>query len=152
GSGATQIPLENTEGLREGDVLFLGQERLIVRDVGTNTITIDTDPDVAGNQGISGSYPAGTYVNPISIYRLTALEYSISFNPSLERFELRRWDKVEGNRTLAENIQALGVKQVDQHLYRITLTARTRVRDPDYLENDGFRTRTLESQVRLRNL
>jgi hypothetical protein len=70
----------------------------------------------------------------------------------LERFELRRWDKVEGDRTLAENIQALEVKQEDQHLYRITLTARTRVKDPDYLENNGFRTRVLESQVRLRNL
>jgi type II secretory pathway pseudopilin PulG len=151
-SGATEIPLKNTEGLRAGDILFLGQERLIVRDVGMNTITIDTDPDEAGNQEISGSYPAGTYVNPIPIYRLTVLEYSINFNPSVERFELRRWDKVEGDRTLAENIQALKAKLEDQHLYRITLTARTRVRDPDYLENDGFRTRTLESQVRFRNL
>jgi len=151
-SGSTQIPLKNAEGLRAGDVLFLGEDRLIVRDVGTTTITIDTDPDVVGNQGISGSYPAGTYVNPIPIYRLTALEYSINFIPSLERFELRRYDKVEGDRTLAENIQALEVKQEDQHLYRITLTARTRVKDPDYLENNGFRTRVLESQVRLRNL
>ena len=151
-SGATQIPLKSTDGLRAGDILFLGQDRLIVRDVGTDTITIDTDPDLAGNQPISGSYSAGTFVNPISIYRLTALEYSINFNPSLERFELRRWDKVEGNRTLAENIQALEVKQEDQHLYRITLTARTRVKDPDYLENNGFRTRVLESRVRLRNL
>jgi prepilin-type N-terminal cleavage/methylation domain-containing protein len=152
GAGATQIPLRITVGLRAGDVLFLGQDRLIVRDVGTETITIDTDPDTAGNQGISGSYPDGTYVNPVPIYRLTALEYSINFNPGLERFELRRWDRVEGNRTLAENIQALEVNQEDQNLYRITLTARTRVKDPDYLENNGFRTRVLESQVRLRNL
>jgi hypothetical protein len=56
GSGAIQIPLRSTEGLRGGDILFLGEDRLIVRDVGTSTITIDTDPEVAGNQGISGGY------------------------------------------------------------------------------------------------
>jgi type II secretory pathway pseudopilin PulG len=154
GSNATQIPLENTEGLRADDVLFLGEDRLIVRDVGTETITIDTDPDVAGNQGISGSYPVGTYVNPIPIYRLTALEYYIEIDENLNRPVLIRDDLVEGKRTLAENIQELKVDPDgnDQPLYTVWLTARTRVRDPDYLENDGFRTRALESQVRLRNL
>ncbi len=148
-TGATQIPLKNTDGLQAGDILFLGQDRLIVRDVGTDTITIDTDPDTAGDQGISGSYPAGMFVNPIPVYRLTALEYSIDPN-----FNLRRDDKVEGNRTLAENIQELGMDpdDHDQPLYTIRLTARTRVKDPDYLENEGYRTRALESKVRLRNL
>jgi type II secretory pathway pseudopilin PulG len=148
-SGATQIPLRSTAGLRTGDILFLGQDRLIVRDVGTDTITIDTDPDVAGNQGISESYQAGTRVNPISVYRLTAVEYSIN------SFNLMRDDRVEGNRTLAENIRDLQItpdSQDDQPLYFIQLTAGTRVRDPDYLENGGFRTRSLESQVTLRNL
>lgn len=158
--GATQIPLKNPEGLRTGDVLFLGQDRLIVRDVGTSTITIDTDPDLAANQGIFGSYPAGTYVNPIPIYRLTAVKYSIEVddaNPGRPIPFLSRNDSVEGNvdRKLAEYIEKLEVTpddQDDQSLYTIRLTARTRVRDPDYLENDGFRTRTLESRVRLRNL
>ncbi len=158
--GATQIPLKKAEGLRAGDVLFLGEDRLIVRDVGTNTITIDTDPDVAGNQGISGSYPAGTYLNPIPIYRLTALEYSIEVDtqdPERPIPFLSRNDIVEGNidRKVAEYIEKLEVTpddRDDQSLYTIRLTARTRVRDPEYLENDGFRRRTLESQVRLRNL
>ena len=149
GTGATQIPLKNTDGLRAGDILFLGQDRLIVREVGTDTITIDTDPDTAGNQGISGSYPAGTFVNPIPVYRLTALEYSINSNSYL-----RRDDKVQGNRTLTENMQGLEVTpdDHDQPLYTIRLTARTRAKDPDYLENEGYRTRVLESKVRLRNL
>jgi hypothetical protein len=151
-SGATQIPLRSTEGLRAGDVLFLGQDRIIVRDVGTDTITIDTDPDLGANQGISASYPAGTYVNPISVYRLTAVEYSVETDTALNRPNLIRDDVVEGKRTLAENIQGLEVEQEDQHFYRITLTARTRVKDPDYLENNGFRTRVLESRVKLRNL
>ena len=147
-SGATQIPLRITAGLRAGDILFLGKDRLILRDVGTDTITIDTDPDTAGNQGISESYPDGTYVNPVPIYRLTALRYYI------DNDLLRRHDMVEGNRTLAENIQELRVDPGgdDQPLYEIRLTARTRVQDPDYLENEGYRTRALESQVRLRNL
>jgi hypothetical protein len=56
---------------------------------------------------------------------------------------------------LAENIQELRIDpndQDDQSLYEISLTARTRVKDPDYLDNDGYRSRVLESQVRLRNL
>jgi prepilin-type N-terminal cleavage/methylation domain-containing protein len=154
-AGATQIPLRITAGLRAGDVLFLGQDRLIVRDVGSDTITIDTDPDTAGNQGISEIYPDGTYINPIPIYRLTALKYYIESDPGSGYLVLRRHDMVEGNRTLAENIQQLEVTpndQDDQPFYEICLTARTRVQDPDYLENEGFRTRVLESQVRLRNL
>ncbi|UCD71552.1 MAG: prepilin-type N-terminal cleavage/methylation domain-containing protein [Syntrophobacterales bacterium] len=154
GAGATQIPLRNTDGLRAGDTLFLGQDRLIVIDVGADTITIDTDPDTAGNQGVSGSYPAETFVNPVPIYRLTALIYYIESDPRSGYLVLRRHDMVEGNRTLAENIQQLEVTpdDHDQPLYEIRLTARTRVQDPDYRENEGFRTRVLESQVRLRNL
>ncbi len=156
GSGATQIPLRNTDGLRAGDILFLGEDRLIVRDVGTDTITIDTDPEVAGNQGISGSYPAGTYVNPIAVYRVTAVRYSIDSSSGSP--VLRRNDEVEGNRTLAENVQELRIDpndQDDQSLYNIWLTARTRVEDPNYTHpdtGDHYRTRQLESQVRLRNL
>jgi hypothetical protein len=161
--GATQIPLKNTEGLRGGDVLFLGQDRLIVIDVGTDTITIDTDPDVAGNQGISGSYPAESYVNPIPIYRLTALVYSIE-SIEIDGREIRylsRNDKVEGNlnRRLAEHIEKLKVTpdSHDEPLYTIRLVARTRVEDPDYKDidrgySDGYRRRILESQVTLRNL
>jgi len=153
GSGAIQIPLRSTEGLRGGDILFLGEDRLIVRDVGTSTITIDTDPEVAGNQGISGGYSEGTFVNPIPVYRLTAVRYSIDSSSGSP--VLRRNDEVEGNRTLAENIQELRIDpndQDDQSLYEISLTARTRVKDPDYLENNGYRSRGLGSQVRLRNL
>jgi|GEM_PF-2074440 len=160
GSGATQIPLKNTDGLRGGDVLFLGQDRLIVIDVGTDTVTVDTDPDVAGNQGISGSYPAETYVNPIPIYRLTALVYSIEIDDRDIRY-LSRNDKVEGNlnRKLAEHIEKLKVKpdSHDEPSYTIRLVARTRVKDPDYKDEvrgylDGYRRRILESQVTLRNL
>jgi prepilin-type N-terminal cleavage/methylation domain-containing protein len=155
--GATQIPLKHTDGLMEGDILILGKERLIVRAVGVSTITIDTDPEEAGNQGIHAGYPAGTSMNPIPIYRLTALEYSIAIDesdPSRSLPFLRRDDKVEGDRKLAENIQELQITpddQDDQSLYTLRLTARTRVRDPDYRENDGFRRRILESQVRVRN-
>jgi hypothetical protein len=154
--GATQIPLKSTDGLRAGDILFLGEDRLIVRDVGTDTITIDTDPEVAANQGISGGYSGGTFVNPIPVYRLTAVRYSIDSSSGSP--VLRRNDEVEGNRTLAENVQELRIDpndQDDQSLYNIWLTARTRVEDPDYTHpdtGDHYRTRQLESQVTLRNL
>jgi prepilin-type N-terminal cleavage/methylation domain-containing protein len=158
GPDATQIPLKSVDGLRSGDVLFLGQDRMIVRDVGTDTVTIDTDPELAGNQGISRDYPGGTLVNPTPVYRLTAVEYTIQIDNSEPKRPipiLRRDDKVEGDRRLAENIQELQITpddQDDESLYTIRLTARTRVRDLDYRENGGYRRRVLESQVRLRNL
>jgi len=155
--GATEIPLETTEGLRAGDVLFLGEDRLMVRDVGTETITIDIDPEVAGNQGISTGHPEGTCVNPIPVYRLTALLYSIETDDSEPKRPIQylsRNDKVEGDRRtkLAEYIQKLQVPLYDPPLCTIEVTARTRVKDPDYRENEGYRTRTLKSQVKLRNL
>lgn len=157
GSGATQIPLKHTDGFMEGDILILGKERLIVKAVGMSTITVDTDPEEAGNQGISGGYPEGTFMNPTPIYRLTALEYSISADasdPDRPIPFLSRDDKVEGDRKLAEHIQELEITpddQDDQSLYTLRLTARTRVRDSDYREHGGFRRRVLESQVRVRN-
>ncbi len=88
------------------------------------------------------------------------MEYSIEVDtqdPERPIPFLSRNDIVEGNidRKVAEYIEKLEVTpddRDDQSLYTIRLTARTRVRDPEYLENDGFRRRTLESQVRLRNL
>lgn len=157
GPGATQIPLKHTDGFMEGDILILGKERLIVKAVGMSTIIIDTDPEEAGNQGINGSYPEGTFLNPTPIYRLTALEYSISADesdPDRPIPFLRRNDKVEGDRKLAEHIHELQITpddQDDQALYTLRLTAQTRVRDPDYSEHGGFRRRVLESQVRVRN-
>ena len=154
--GSTEIPLVDTGGLASGDVLSMGTETLTITAVANNSITVDTDLETAENQGISGTYPAGTVMNPVPVFRVTALEYTI--DPYSGCF--LRDDKVmtagggEAAR-LAGNIQDIQITpddQDDQTWYTITLTARTRNPDPDYMENGGYRQRILRSAVMLRNL
>ena len=154
--GETEIPLVDTGGLASGDVLNLGAETIIITAVSNNTLTVDTDLETAGNQGISGTYPAGTVINPIPVFRITAVEYTI--DPDSGCF--LRDDKImtaggsEAAR-LAGNIQDIQITpddQDDQTHYTITLTARTRNPDPDFTDNGGYRQRILQSAVMLRNL
>jgi prepilin-type N-terminal cleavage/methylation domain-containing protein len=155
GEGNTEIPLVNTSGLVSGDVLNLGTETVTVTAVSNNSITVDTDPDTAGNQGISGTYPGGTIINPIPVFRVTALEYSVDpYSGTL----LRR-DRAMGTQQspieLAGNIQEIQITpddQNDQAFYTVTLSARTRAPDPEYVQNQGYRQRILQSTVKLRNL
>jgi prepilin-type N-terminal cleavage/methylation domain-containing protein len=150
--GSTEIPLVDTGGLVSGDVLALGTETVTITAVSNNSITVDTDPDTAGNQPITGTYPAGTVINPIPVFRVTAVRYGI--DPYTGSFT--REDKAVGTvAELAGNIQDIQISpddQNDQSFYTITLTARTRTPDPDYVENQGFRQRVLQSTVALRNL
>jgi len=151
GSGDTDIPLVNASGLVSGDVLNLGTETLTITGIATNSLTVDTDPGTAGNQGISGDYPAGTIINPIPVFRVTAVGYAIDAYGNFTRE-----DKALGVvADLAGNILDIQITpddQNDQTWYTLTLTARTRKPDPEYTQNGGFRQRVLQSTVALRNL
>jgi prepilin-type N-terminal cleavage/methylation domain-containing protein len=150
--GNTEIPIIDTGGLVSGDVLGLGTETVTITAVSNNNITVDTDPDTAGNQPITGTYPAGTIINPIPVFRVTAVQYGI--DPYTGSFT--REDRAVGAvAELAGNIQDIQITpddQNDQSFYTITLTARTRNPDPDYVQNQGYRERVLQSRVTLRNL
>jgi prepilin-type N-terminal cleavage/methylation domain-containing protein len=149
--GSTDIPLVNASGLVSGDLLNLGTETFTITGIATNTLTVDTDPETAGNQGISGDYPAGTIINPIPVFRVTAVEYAIDAYGNFTRNDRALGVVAE----LAGNIQDIQIDpddQADQPWYDITLTARTRKPDPDYTQNGGRRQRVLQSRVALRNL
>ena len=155
GNGDTDIPLVNAGGLTSGDMLNLGTETITITAIATNTLTVDTDPETVGNQPINGTYPAGTIINPIPVFRVTAVEYAIDPNTG----SITREDKavVAGGGTFAElagNIQDIQIapEQADQPFYILRLTARTEKPDPDYTQNGGYRQRILESTVALRNL
>jgi hypothetical protein len=149
--GSTNIPLFNASGLVSGDVLNLGTETFTITGIATNTLTVDTDPETAGNQGITGTYPAGTIINPIPVFRVTAVEYAID-----EYGNFTREDRALGVvAELAGNILDIQIAPDilnDQTWYTLTLTARTRKPDPEYTQNEGFRQRVLQSRVALRNL
>ncbi len=154
--GSTNLPVVDATGLGSGDVLSLGPNTLTITAVSTSTITVDTDLDTAGNQGITGSYPTGTIINPIPVFRVTAVEYTVDSDSGC----LTRGDRAviaDGGTSadLAGNIQDIQITpddQNDQAWYTITLTARTEKPDADYTQNGGYRQRILQSRVALRNL
>jgi hypothetical protein len=120
---------------------------------------VDTDLEAAGNQGISGNYPAGTIINPVPVFRVTAVEYSINndSDPQHEKHPaFTREDRgVRNVAELAGNIQDIQITpddQDDQSSYTITLTARSKNPDPEYKQNGGYRQRVLQSVVKIRNL
>ncbi len=87
--GSTNLPVVDATGLGSGDVLSLGPNTLTITAVSTSTITVDTDLDTAGNQGITGSYPTGTIINPIPVFRVTAVEYTVdSYSGCLTRGDM----------------------------------------------------------------
>ena len=155
-AGVHTISVNNASGLAPGDVLSLGEETLFVTGVddqsAQNTITVDTDLETAGNQGINSTYRAGSIMNPVPVFRVTAVEYSIDpYTGNLIRNDMAKGTVTE----LAGNIQDIQITpddQDDQSSYTITLTARTRAPDPVYMENEGYRQRILRSVVMLRNL
>jgi len=150
-NGETDLLVVSASGLASGDMLNLGKETFTITGIATNTLTVDTDSDAGGNQPISGTYPAGTIINPIPVFRVTAVEYAID-----PYGEFTREDKAK--RTVAElagsiqDIQITPDDQADQPWYTVTLTARTKNPDPDYIQNEGRRQRVLQSRVALRNL
>jgi prepilin-type N-terminal cleavage/methylation domain-containing protein len=155
-SGATNLPVVDATGLGSGDVLNLGPETLTITAVSTSTITVDTDLDTAGNQGIKGSYPTGTIINPVPVFRVTAVEYAIdSYSGCLTRGDMALIADGGTIADLAGNIQDIQITPddlADQTWYTITLTARTEKPDADYTQNGGHRQRVLQSRVALRNL
>jgi len=153
-AGTNKIFVINASGLTSGDVLGLGDETLFVGVVddqsAQNNITVYTN--LGTGAGIEGTYRAGTIMNPVPVFRVTALEYSIDPYTG----NLMRNDKAKGTvAELAANIQDIQItpdEQDDQPSYTIRLTARTRNSDPVYVENEGYRQRILRSVVMLRNL
>ncbi|NIS59766.1 MAG: prepilin-type N-terminal cleavage/methylation domain-containing protein [Proteobacteria bacterium] len=155
-SGDTDLPVINASGLVSGDVLSLGTETITITGVSTSTVTVDTDLETAGNQGIIGNYPLGTIINPVPVFRVTAVEYALDPYTMV----LTREDKaaVADGGTAAElagnilDIQVNPNDQNDQSRYTIALIAQTRKPDADYTQNGGYRQRVLRSTVALRNL
>ncbi len=157
GSGDTVLPVVDGIGLDLGDVLSLGTETITITAVSPETITVDTDLETAGNQGITGTYPAGAIINPIPVFRVTAVEYTLDpYYGTLTRDDMAAIASGGTSTELAGNIDDIQIDpddQADQPWYTVTLTARTRTSDPDYIADpQGYRKRVLQSRVALRNL
>jgi prepilin-type N-terminal cleavage/methylation domain-containing protein len=119
-----------------------------------NTITIDTDPTQAGDQGLTGPYPAHT--TPIEL--LKVITYSIVIDEKSRATPvpiLKRHEHTGGHaQPLAENIEDLRLTQDGKTLI-IAMTGRTAKPDPTYThptKGDGYRRLTVAARVHLRNV
>ncbi|MBI2877302.1 MAG: prepilin-type N-terminal cleavage/methylation domain-containing protein [Candidatus Tectomicrobia bacterium] len=131
--------------------IFIGDlENAKVTGISGATLTIDTDPDVSGNQGLLNAYPASTSSNPMNVYLVRRITYTVDTDDN----ELARNENTgAGSQPMASNIVDLQLVQSGSFV-TITLTGRTSREDPDYTDptyGDGYRRRSLTIGIRLRN-
>jgi prepilin-type N-terminal cleavage/methylation domain-containing protein len=119
-----------------------------------NTITIDTDPMQAGEQGLTESYPPE--ITPVELLKMVT--YSVVMdekNYATPTPILKRDEHTGGHaQPLAENIEDLRLTR-DGHILTIAITGRTAQPDPTYthpVKGDGYRRLTLSARLHLRNL
>jgi len=109
-----------------------------------NILTIDMDPTIAGNQGLTRGYPIGT-----SLTLLKVITYNI-VDTTLKRDE----NTGAGGQPLAEGIEDMRITQNGTAL-TLTLTGRTAQPQPHYThptKGDHYRRVKASSRLRPRNL
>jgi Tfp pilus assembly protein PilW len=142
-SGATVLTVNSTSGFNTTNrrLITIGvSEYAQVTNIGSGTITIDTDPTTSGNQGLSQAYYIGT-----PICRVDVVTYSVDTNNY--RLLLDRNDGA-GPQILLDGINNLKVTSITAKQYQITLTARSEQPDP---ETQAFLTRRMQLAVTLRS-
>ena len=136
-----------------------GLESAVVTGISGNTLTIDTDPTTAGNQGLNNEYDVSA--NTVNICVVKVIGYSIveDTEGSNKVYTLKRNGNLgAGRQPLAENIVDLQISEVTDSAGDIIgieinpLTAQTDKPDPDYLQNNGYRTFELRTFITPPNL
>jgi type IV pilus assembly protein PilW len=127
-----------------------GLENALVTGVSGNTLTIDTDPGTAGNQGLANNYDVSATTVDICVIKV--ISYSIVRDAD-GSYTLKRNENLgAGRQPLAENIVNLTISQSGDSIEINPLTAQTDKRDPDYSENNGHRRRSFRSYLTPPNL
>ena len=161
-SGDTTIDVADGSGFNtttKSNICLNGIERAVVTGVSGNTLTIDTDPGISGNQGLEASYDVSAITVEICVVKI--ISYSIVQETDASGntvYTLKRNENLgAGRQPLADNIidmQATRVPSTGTILgVEINpLTAQTDKPDPDYAQNSGRRTYRLRSVVTPPNL
>ncbi|MCG6535549.1 MAG: prepilin-type N-terminal cleavage/methylation domain-containing protein [Syntrophales bacterium LBB04] len=146
--GATTITLQSGEGssfntTTKSDISIGGKENAKIVSIAGDTLTIDTNPILSVNQGLTHAYPAG-----ISIYAVKYVTYSVDTSdpnaPVLKIDEHRG----AGRQSVAQYIEVEDVT-VTGNALDLTLIGRTR--NPDRTTNRYTRVQ-IQNKVFLRNL
>lgn len=114
-----------------------------------NELTLDSPPGY--------NHPANT-----PIFKIQAITYSLGTSDG--KIVLRRDENTGGGaQPLAENIENIQFEYFDAngntttnpkniHMVRVSVTARTERSDPDFKEGEGYRRRTIASNIHIRNM
>jgi prepilin-type N-terminal cleavage/methylation domain-containing protein len=135
-AGSTLVKVKTSDHkIRAGDIIYIGRPGIYeyagVTETSGIKLTIDTDPDSSGNQGLQHDYPEGTEIGEISV-----VSYAVYTNTS--PWVLKRKVNKGNFQPVGENIVDLQATQ-DGKKTVITLDARTEKSDPNYSENGGYR-------------
>jgi prepilin-type N-terminal cleavage/methylation domain-containing protein len=141
-SGRTLDELLNTNRKR---LVLIGNEHAHVIAVGGGSITIDSNPTLAGNQGLGRTYPAGA-----PLYRVDVSTFRVETNVTTGGSELR----LDENQGAGADALALGISDLQiisvtpgKH-YQISVTAESDRPSP---MAGAILFRTLRADVTVRN-
>lgn len=119
---------ETNDQFNLNDLLYLGKppELAQIKGISGNVLTIDTDPFLAGNQGLNRSHPAGTEVGEISYVSYAV--FNDNNDPTMKYHEpgipvLKRKINAGGFEPLAEGITDLKISREKPELLRLQLSA-----------------------------
>jgi type IV pilus assembly protein PilW len=146
--GATTITLQSGEGASfntttKSDISIGGKENAKVVSVAGDTLTIDTNPILAGNQGLTYGYPTG-----VLVYTVKYVTYSVDTSDPNAPVLLVDEHRGAGQQPVAQYIEVEGVTLTGNAL-DLTLTGRTR--NPDRTTGQYTRVQ-MQNRVFLRNL
>ena len=139
--GDTQISLDDTSALDTSSrrlILIGDTDNAHIVAVGA-TVTIDTDPTLAGNQGLSRAYFAGTPVRRIDVRTVSVVGNNLVLNDN----------QGGGAQELASGISNFEVNPIAGDQYELTLTGSVEVRDAQAGESSIVRS--LIADISMRN-
>ena len=153
-AGATSLSITSSvTGKALADLLNTSDMKLInlnneinahVMSVGGSSITIDTDPATADNQGLDRGYPAGT-----PLCRVDVSTFTVAADGDGDKHLYLNQHQGQGALLFAEGITNMTVTTVEANKqFRVTLSAETRDKDP--MSGETL-TRSLGSDVTRRN-
>lgn len=128
----------------KSNIFIGGFDNAKITGISGRTLTIDTDLNTSGNQGLIRSFEAGSEVNLVKVVTYFVEDHTLK----------RDENTGAGGQPLAENIEDLQITYANK-IANILVRARSQEIDPNYRDviyNDHYRRRTFTSKVTLRNL
>lgn len=138
--GANLIPLKYGEGsefnITTKRLVNIGDiENAVITNISGDTLTIDTDPNTTGDQGLKYVHQANESVSYVKV-----ISFSIVQDDDGSYILKRNENIGAGRQPVAENIVDLQITQSGDCIEINPLTAQTDERDPNYIQNNGHRT------------